>query len=79
MTIAKLTLQGMKQIAGEVVAGVDYVLYQAATALEAGPVKSCHSAQLVIGDKMECALVTNYRTTEQGGCEITLRRIAPAA
>jgi hypothetical protein len=79
MTMATLTLHGMKQIAGEVVAGVDYVLFQGATALEGAPVKSCQRAQLVIGDKLECAVVTNYQVTELGGCEITLRRIAPAA
>lgn len=77
MTKAILTLEGMNQISGDVETGGDYVRFTAPEALDESQINGPHEGELVIDGKSERVVLTNYRTTDEGGCEITLRRIQP--
>ena len=77
MTKATLTLEGMNEISGEVETGGDYARFTASDALDESQINGPHEGQLVIDGNAERVVLTNYRATDGGGCEITLRRIQP--
>ena len=77
MTKATLTLEGMNEISGEVETGGDYARFTASDALDENQINGPHEGELVIDGKAERVILSNYRTTDEGGCEITFRRIQP--
>ena len=77
MTKATLTLEGMNEISGEVEPGGDYARFTASGALDESQINGPHEGQLLIDGNAERVVLTNYRATDEGGCEITLRRIQP--
>ncbi|WP_234853629.1 hypothetical protein [Paracoccus everestensis] len=79
MTKATLTLEGINQISGEVETGGDYARFQASDALDESQINGPHEGQLAINGQTERVVVESYRATDDGGCEITLRRFKPEA
>ncbi|WP_306752837.1 hypothetical protein [Paracoccus actinidiae] len=77
MTKATLTLEGMNEISGDVETGGDYARFTASDGLDENQINGPHEGELVIDGEAERVVLTNYRATEEGGCEITLRRIQP--
>jgi hypothetical protein len=79
MSKATLTLEGIDQIEGTVETGGDFARFQADAIPDEGRINGPHEGQLEIDGTSERVIVENYRTAngEDGGCEITLRRIQP--
>jgi hypothetical protein len=77
MTKATLTLGGMNEISGEVETGGDYARFTGPEALDESQINDAHEGELSIDGKAERVVLSSYRATDEGGCEITLRRIQP--
>ena len=77
MTKATLPLQDINEIGGDVETGGDYVRFTASERLDEHQIIGPHEGEIVIDGKAEWVVLTSYRATDEGGCEITLRRIEP--